>query len=303
MSTNSEKRRGKLSASFYGKDQALSSQSQVYSSEDSTAALADIDIVPGFNPRTYLSEDSISEEFLSSLTESIRENGVLQSIAVRKEGGRWKLIAGERRYHAARYAGLSHVPILILDVDAKQARRLAIIENAQRKEVDIVSETLLGFELLASHTGLSQDEVVAHLNAVRKKRQEDVHGIESLLRSTYGTGISLWSQRRATVLKMNEAERAALRNRKIEVAGAAELVNLPEGKVRQTLLERAITEQLSAPQLRKLVEEARATPQEEQPMRVQLQQLKKNLSRVPQLQGEQGTRARQLVEELTQLLS
>lgn len=301
MSTNSEKRRGKLSASFYGRDQTLANPIQ--SSEDSTAALVDIDIVPGFNPRTYLSDDSLSQESLAALIESIRENGVLQSIAVRKESGRWKLIAGERRYHAARYAGLSHVPILILDVDAVQARRIAIIENAQREEVDVVSETLLGFELLSSHTGLTQNEVVTYLNAVRKKRQEDIYGVEALLRSTYGTGVSLWSQRRAMVLKMNEAERVALRSRKIEVAVAAELVNLPEGDIRQSLLERAITEQLSAPQLRKLVEEAQATPQEDQLIRTQLQQLKKNLSKVPQLQGDRGARARQLIQELTQILS
>lgn len=299
---SSEKRRGKLTASFLGTPAVPEAALPSPVSADREVEISAIDIVPMFNPRSVLSDEAFTDDALAGLAASIREHGVLQPIAVRREDGRFKLIAGERRLRASRLAGLTTIPVVVRDVDAVQALRLAIIENAQREDVDIVSETLLGFELLAQHTGLSQDQVVVYLHAVRKKRQEDVHGVETLLRATYGTGISLWAQRRALILKMTSGEQAALRARQIDVAACAALVVLPQGAERDAALATAIKEQLSAAQVRALVEGILAKGQAASSLKTRVGQLRKNLPRLARLEGESGRRAEQLMIELELLL-
>lgn len=301
-----DQRRSKLGASFFGTALPSAPGDPIHAADDPAQGSAvdpgTIDVVQGFNPRSYLSDDAFTPEALQGLVDSVREHGVIQPLAVRRENGRLKLIAGERRLHAARLAGLEKVPVVVLDVDEAQALRLAIIENAQREDVDVVSETLLGFELLSRHTRLPQGEVVAYLHAVRKGRQQDIHGVEALLRTTYGTGISLWAQRRSLVLRMTEDERAAIRARQLEVAVCAELVALPEGAPRTSLLERAIRESLSAPQLRELVAATRTPAQAPSELSARVSSLRKRLGKLSQLQGTQARQAEELIRKLEALI-
>ena len=80
------------------------------------------------------------DEALRSLAASIRENGVLQPLAVRREGGEWELIAGERRLRAAKLAGLQKVPCVEVEADAERSSLLALVENLQRKDLDFVEQ-------------------------------------------------------------------------------------------------------------------------------------------------------------------
>ncbi|WP_407543012.1 ParB/RepB/Spo0J family partition protein (plasmid) [Deinococcus radiomollis] len=293
---NSEQRKGKLTASFLGLP------SQPPAEVKTTAGVQDIQIVPSFNPRSLLGDEAFTDAALDGLVASIQKHGVLQPLLVRRQADTLFLIAGERRLHAARLAGLKEVPIRVFDIEISAARVLAIIENAQREEVDVVSETLLGFQLLQEHTGLSESDLLTHLQALRKGRTEDVHGLEQLLRSTYGTGVSLWSQRRAAVLRMTNEEREAIRRRDTEVAVCAELVKIKDHGERLKWLHRAISEQLSAPQLRQLLASAVA-PAVSVTLKARVIALRRALGKIESLEGQKAHQAHVLLERLERLLN
>ena len=102
---------------------------------------------------------NFDEDAMAALAESIGENGLLQPIAVRakKTGPGYVIIAGERRWRAARMAGLDEVPVLIKEVTDEQAAALALIENLQREDLDPI-EVAEGCKKLIERYGLTQEE-------------------------------------------------------------------------------------------------------------------------------------------------
>ena len=107
------------------------------------------------------------EEELQQLSESIREHGIIQPLAVRPAGeGYYQIIAGERRWRAARMAGLTEVPVLILDVDDKAVMELALIENLQRQDLNPIEEAN-GYKTLMEEYGLTQEETAARVGKSR----------------------------------------------------------------------------------------------------------------------------------------
>lgn len=101
-------------------------------------------------------------ESLAALAESIKQYGVLSPISVRLHYGRYELIAGERRLRAARLAGLTRVPCLILDVDMEESGLLAMVENLQREDLDFVEEAR-GISNLIRMFDMSQEEAARRL--------------------------------------------------------------------------------------------------------------------------------------------
>lgn len=99
------------------------------------------------------------DEALQQLADSIRENGVIQPLVVRpiKSGG-YQLVAGERRWRASRMAGLTEVPVLVLDIDDKKAMELTMIENLQRENLNPMEEAF-GYQQLMDAHDLTQDAV------------------------------------------------------------------------------------------------------------------------------------------------
>ena len=95
------------------------------------------DLVPNqFQPRNYFDEKKIDE-----LTQSVKKNGLIQPIAVRKgKKGIYEIVAGERRWLAAQRAGLHDVPVIVLNLNDTQSLELAIIENIQREELNSIEE-------------------------------------------------------------------------------------------------------------------------------------------------------------------
>jgi len=105
------------------------------------------------NPRR-----SFAEEELSDLAQSIREHGVVQPVVVRTAtGGRYEIIAGERRWRAAQLAGLAEIPVIIREVDDRVALELAIIENVQRSDLNPVEEALGYQQLIDEHNYTQAD--------------------------------------------------------------------------------------------------------------------------------------------------
>lgn len=99
---------------------------------------------------------------LQELAESIRQYGVLQPLTVRKSGGAYELVAGERRLRAARLAGLAEVPCLLANVDEEASGMLALVENLQRRDLDYIEEAQ-GLQKLMQQYHLSQEQAARRI--------------------------------------------------------------------------------------------------------------------------------------------
>ena len=108
-------------------------------------------------PRKRFSPDGLEE-----LAASIREHGVLQPLTVRKVDGSFELVSGERRLRAARMAGLSEVPCIVIDVDGVCSSLLALVENLQRRDLDFLEEAMALDRLIHTYD-LSQEEAARRI--------------------------------------------------------------------------------------------------------------------------------------------
>ena len=107
------------------------------------------------------------EEELQALADSIAVHGVIQPLTVRElASGYYQIIAGERRWRAARMAGLSDVPVVVIEADDKKAMELALIENLQRQDLNPVEEAL-GYQALINEYGLTQEETAGRVGKSR----------------------------------------------------------------------------------------------------------------------------------------
>lgn len=104
-------------------------------------------------PRKVFDEDELEE-----LADSIRQNGILQPLVVRRKDNAYQIVAGERRYQAAKRAGLKTVPVVVRDVSDQELLQLALIENLQRKDLNPL-EAARGYRDLIEQNGLTQEEL------------------------------------------------------------------------------------------------------------------------------------------------
>ena len=110
---------------------------------------------------------SFDEEELQALADSIAEHGILQPLAVRAlDGGFYQIIAGERRWRAARLAGLSDVPVVVIEADDKKAMALALSENLQRADLNPIEEAL-GYQELMGTYEMTQEQAAARVGKSR----------------------------------------------------------------------------------------------------------------------------------------
>lgn len=123
-------------------------------------AIGDIDPNPG-QPRK-----DFDEEKLQGLANSIDVSGIIQPLIVRENGRRYTLVAGERRWRAARLAGLKQVPVLVRDYSDAEIMEVALVENLQRSDLNPVEEAA-GIQLLIQQHDLTQEEVAARLGMSR----------------------------------------------------------------------------------------------------------------------------------------
>ena len=113
-------------------------------------------------PRKYFDEASLAE-----LADSIREHGIIQPLTVRKlASGYYQIIAGERRWRAARIAGLQEVPVIVIEADDRKAAELAMIENLQREDLNPMEEAA-GFQSLIESYHMTQEEAAQRVGKSR----------------------------------------------------------------------------------------------------------------------------------------
>lgn len=152
---------------------ALMGEAQTETGNVTSDTLVDITkIQPNPNqPRTHFNETLLQE-----LSESIRENGVLQPLLVRKKGQKYEIIAGERRYQASKLAGIEKLPVIIKDVDDQKMLELALIENLQRSDLNPIEEAK-GYKQLLKESGMTQE---ALSKAVSKSRSAITNSLRLL---------------------------------------------------------------------------------------------------------------------------
>jgi len=117
-----------------------------------------------YQPRTIFDEEKLSE-----LSSSIKENGVIQPIAVRPnkyEPGKFEIVAGERRWMAAQRAGLNEVPVIVLNIDNQKSLEIAIVENVQRQDLNVIEEAR-GYQRLVKEFGYDHKKISKFMSKSR----------------------------------------------------------------------------------------------------------------------------------------
>lgn len=118
-------------------------------------------------PRSEQPREYFDQEALEALADSIRQYGLIQPITVRKlDSGYYQIIAGERRWRASRLAGLTEVPVRVIEADDRRTAELALVENLQREDLNPIEEAK-GYKLLIDEYGLTQEEAARSVGRSR----------------------------------------------------------------------------------------------------------------------------------------
>nr|WP_051906245.1 ParB/RepB/Spo0J family partition protein [Thermus tengchongensis] len=200
-------------------------------------------LVPSPQPRKRF-------ENLEALAESIREKGVLQPLLVRPLGdGKYAIVAGERRYRAARMAGLSEVPVRVVELSEKEARLLALVENLQREDLNPYEETVGVLALLSEDLGRSVEEVVALLHRMRDEARgkvprnvtgnSEARRVEEVFKALGRMTWESFVRNRLPLLRLPEDLKEALEEGAIPYTAALELKKVKDESLRRDLLEEA----------------------------------------------------------------
>jgi ParB family chromosome partitioning protein len=225
---------------------------------DSTLPLFQI-ILPPSQPRRYF--DPVK---LKSLADSIKEVGLLEPIVVRKiEEDKYELIAGERRLKACEIAKIEKISVVIIECDEKKARKLRLVENLQREDLNAYEETLGILELLTEELDIDQETVVKLLydmnNETKGNSNHNVMVSEEgqIIQDVFSKlGKITWQSfvaNRLPLLKLHLDIQTALQKGNIEYTKAKEVNRIKNDDERQKVLSKAIAESLSLSEIRVLV--------------------------------------------------
>lgn len=185
---------------------------------------------------------SFDEEELQALADSIAEHGVLQPLAVRAlDGGFYQIIAGERRWRAARMAGLDEVPVVVLDADDRTVMELALIENLQRQDLNPMEEAE-GYRVLMEDYGLTQEQAAARVGKSRP-------AVTNALR----------------LLALPDEVRAMVENGTLSAGHARAVLSLPSERLQKAAAQRIIALRLSVRQAEAMCKRMAAGEKTEKP--------------------------------------
>ena len=208
-------------------------------------AVAEIDInlieANPFQPRTEFDEEALQE-----LAQSIKEQGVIQPVTVRKLGyNRYQLISGERRLRASKLAGLSKIPAFIRIANDEQMLELALIENIHRENLNAI-EVAISYQRLIDECNLTQEQLSEKIGKSRS-------AIANFLR----------------LLKLPAEIQIALRDGHISMAHARALINVEDKETQLKLLQQIIEDDLNVRQTEELSNKAKNNVEENKEQRKQ----------------------------------
>jgi len=167
-------------------------------------------------PRKRFEEGKLEE-----LAASIREHGVVEPILVRKEGGKYRIVAGERRWRAAQRAGLKEIPAIVREASDREAFELALVENLQRADLNAIEEAE-AYQVLIDDHGLTQEALAQR---VGKERSSVANGLR--------------------LLKLPEDVRDLVREGQLDMGHARALLSLESAEQIRKTAQRAVREGLS----------------------------------------------------------
>ena len=173
---------------------------------------------------------------LEELAQSIRENGIITPITLRKTGDTYQIIAGERRWRASRLAGLTEIPAIVLDVDENTAYALALIENLQREDLNPMEEAE-GYRRLTQELGLTQEQAALRVGRSRP-------AVANALR----------------LLSLPKSVEALLRDKQLSAGHARALLPLEREEVMLKATQTILEQQLSVRQTEALVKQLQKQP-------------------------------------------
>jgi ParB family transcriptional regulator, chromosome partitioning protein len=212
-------------------------------------------------------------EKLANLAESIKTVGIRERLWVRPLGDdKYRLIAGERRYRAAIAAGITEVPVEILEIDDELALTLSLLENLQREDLNPVEEAEGILKLVAQRLSKTIEESVSllykmknhHEGAVRRtvSPNDDFQVIESVFSTVGRISWMSFVRTRLPLLKLPQDVLNVLHQGKLEYTKAIAIARVKDDKQRRTLLTGAIDDKLSLSQVKSLIAETTASDQE-----------------------------------------
>ena len=228
MASNKDRGLGRGLSALLG-DDALQSQ------EGGSLSLPISEVQPGLKqPRKRFDEESLAD-----LADSIRTHGIIQPLTVRRlSSGYYQIIAGERRWRAAKLAGLSEVPAVIIEADDRTVMELALIENLQREDLNPIEEAS-GFQVLLEEYGLTQEEVAQRVGKSRP-------AVTNALR----------------LLALPDAVRQLLEEGQLSAGHARAILAAPTGDLQKKLAQKVIHDGLSVRQTETLAKRLAARQEE-----------------------------------------
>lgn len=185
--------------------------------------------VAAIQPNPYQPRDQFDEESLGALADSIREVGVLQPVLVRPSGDGYELIAGERRWRAARRVGLQYIPALIRETEDSAALEQALVENIQREELNPLEEAG-AYQQLIEDFGLTHEQVATRAGRSRAS-------VSNTLR----------------LLALPPAIQRMVRERQLSMGHARALLGTPDRAFQEQLARQAVKEDLSVRAIEELI--------------------------------------------------
>lgn len=190
----------------------------------------------GAQPRRYFDPEKLEE-----LAESIRQHGIIQPLTVRKlASGYYQIIAGERRWRAARLAGLTEIPAVVIEADDRKAMELAMIENLQREDLNPMEEAQ-GYRALVDQYGMTQEQAAQRVGKSRS-------AVTNALR----------------LLQLTDKVRQLVEENKLSAGHARALLSLPPA-LQEEAAQTVVQHSLSVRQTEQLVKRLQAQQEDKPP--------------------------------------
>lgn len=288
---------------FQGKKQELSA-----GSPRETVVSVEWIVLPQSQPRKYFDEQKMQQ-----LIESVRRDGILQPLLVRPaEEGKYKLVAGERRYRAAQKVGLTEVPVTIREMTDEQAMQYSLLENLQREDLNPVEETEGILLLLALNLGCETSEVSSLLYRMkhaldkpdesgRNVMPKEMSLVEEVFDKLSGMTWESFVKNRLPVLNLPTDVLEVLRQGRLEYTKARAIAQVKDDSQRQHLLKETIAEGLSLSQIKEQVKALKTSSDSTNPP-PRASEIRKRLSKLTKSGALEDPQTCQKVEKLlTQL--
>lgn len=224
----------------------------------STVSITKIHL-PQNQPRRYF-----GSEKLQQLADSIKQHGILEPLLVRPfKEGEYELVAGERRYRAAKEVGLDEIPVTIRQLLDREALQLALVENLQREDLNPIEETEGVLDLLSLTMDCGKNSILDALTqmATAQKKGIETSGnvsrqietITAILESTIGITPESFRTSRLPLLNLPSDILDAIRQGKLEYTKARMIARIKDADQREAILEEVIAQELSLNQIRERI--------------------------------------------------